>query len=233
MANRPSCVIITSEDTKEIVGIIFENCSSALIKELDIVILEYKMIIGNPKEKTIPANFPINRLFDLKESEIDNDFKIVIDWFENFLAKPHPHLGREGHICPYIQNAVKANSIWIANIDEVASPKQIEKFISDCIYFFRALPKTNPKDDLLNCLLIIFPANGGESVFELIDNIQSKLKPHFVKEGLMIGEFYKSNTKSGLHNSNFHPLQSPIPMLAIRNIVESDSVISYCKKRSS
>jgi hypothetical protein len=38
----------------------------------------------------------------------------------------------------------------------------------------------------------------------------------------MLGEFHALTQTPGLRNSDFRPLRSPIPLLAIRHMVESD-----------
>jgi hypothetical protein len=38
----------------------------------------------------------------------------------------------------------------------------------------------------------------------------------------MLGEFHMRNHSQGIHNHNFRPLRSPIPILAIRFMVEPD-----------
>jgi hypothetical protein len=38
----------------------------------------------------------------------------------------------------------------------------------------------------------------------------------------MIGEFHCLNLTPGLHNKDFFPLRSPVPLLALRAMVESD-----------
>ena len=38
----------------------------------------------------------------------------------------------------------------------------------------------------------------------------------------MLGEFHNRTESPGLHNPNFRPLRSPIPLLAIRYMVEVD-----------
>ncbi|MEO0867043.1 MAG: DUF6875 domain-containing protein, partial [Cyanobacteria bacterium J06642_11] len=54
------------------------------------------------------------------------------------------------------------------------------------------------------------------------DRIQRRLKPFFVEKRLMLGEFYPGNQSPGLHNPDFRPLQSPVPMLVIRSMTEPD-----------
>ncbi|MUL38292.1 DUF6875 domain-containing protein [Gloeocapsopsis dulcis] len=70
--------------------------------------------------------------------------------------------------------------------------------------------------------MLIFPDISTETAFKLIDGAQRHLKPFFVEAGLMLGEFHKQNNSPGLRNPNFRPLRSPIPMLGIRFMVESD-----------
>jgi hypothetical protein len=72
--------------------------------------------------------------------------------------------------------------------------------------------------------LAIFPslaANGADGA-AMIDKVQARLKPYFVEMGMMLGEFHAGNESPGLRNPDFRPLRSPIPMLAIRHMVESD-----------
>ena len=48
------------------------------------------------------------------------------------------------------------------------------------------------------------------------------MKESFVEKGLMCGEFHETNNGSGLRNSNFYPLRTPYPCLAIRHMVPGD-----------
>ena len=43
-----------------------------------------------------------------------------------------------------------------------------------------------------------------------------------LERGMMLGEFHSMNDSPGLRNPEFRPLRSPVPMLAIRLMVESD-----------
>jgi len=46
----------------------------------------------------------------------------------------------------------------------------------------------------------------------------------------MVGQFYEGCAESGLWNDSFQPLQSPIPLLAIRNMVPSDFLFLHGKR---
>jgi hypothetical protein len=87
---------------------------------------------------------------------------------------------------------------------------------------FLALEPREGETALYKAILIIFPYIPRDSAPALIDGIQKSLKPSFVESGLMIGEFHDLNDTPGLHNPELRPLRSPLPMLAIRFMVEND-----------
>jgi hypothetical protein len=79
-------------------------------------------------------------------------------------------------------------------------------------------------EQMLHATLILFPDVSPEEAPDLIDRTKEELKSSFVERGLMLGEFHRRNESPGIHNPNFRPLRSPIPMLAIRHMVSSDFI---------
>lgn len=147
----------------------------------------------------------------------------VKEWVQNFLAKPHPDLGRRGAVCPFVPQSLKSNSIRIAVIRaKNLQPQQIEDIVKDYRDKFLEMEPRDREAAINKAFLLIFPDISLEDAATLIDGVQQKLKPFFVDEGLMIGEFHKRTETRGLHNQNFYPLRSPVPLLAIRFMVESD-----------
>ena len=89
-------------------------------------------------------------------------------------------------------------------------------------WFAELEPRTGPQAEL-KTILILFPDLPAAAMPELIDRTQSALKPAFVPNGLMIGEFHPTPPEQpGLWNPDFRPLRSPVPLLAIRQMVPSD-----------
>src|SRR5262249_49614221 len=89
--------------------------------------------------------------------------------------------------------------------------------------FLETEPTSGP-EAMNKAFLVVFPSltAGGPEGAALVDKVQASLKPYFVDMGLMLGEFHAANESPGLRNPAFRPLRSPIPMLAIRHMVESD-----------
>jgi hypothetical protein len=46
----------------------------------------------------------------------------------------------------------------------------------------------------------------------------------------MIGEFYKNNLQTGLHNNNFFPLQTVVGCIALRKMVVGDKIFLNSEK---
>ncbi|NDJ23809.1 hypothetical protein GS682_19615 [Nostoc sp. B(2019)] len=147
----------------------------------------------------------------------------IMEWVKSFLGRHHPDLGRSGPVCPFVPHALKSNSIQMAvirakNLDS----QQLEEIVRRYRDLFLEIAPKEKELAINKAFLLIFPDVQIQETSKLIDGIQQKLKPSFVESGLMIGEFHKRNESSGLHNPNFRPLRSPIPLLAIRFMVESD-----------
>lgn len=168
------------------------------------------------------------RLMRISEVERNSDpewpLRSVVDWIRAFLARPHPNLGRPGSVCPFVPIALNLNTIWMAEVETLPSFDHICEIITEYRSLFQTTEPTKMPEAMNKTFLVVFPslaASGAEGA-ALIDQVQAKLKRHFVEIGLMLGEFHPANETPGLRNPQFRPLRSPIPMLAIRHMVESD-----------
>ena len=147
----------------------------------------------------------------------------IMEWVKNFLAAPHPNLGRSGSVCPYVANAMRLNSIRMAVIPaKNLDFQQLEDIVQRYRDIFLKIDAEEKELAIYKAFILIFPDMSMDEDLKLIEQIQRKLKPLFVETGLMIGEFHNHTQSPGLHNPDFRPLRSPIPLLAIRFMVESD-----------
>ncbi len=155
-----------------------------------------------------------------------HDLARIVDWCENFLGKPNVQLGRSGNVCPFVPEAMMRGSLKFAVVAlgkrGVVARSEIEETIVACREHFLAKEQANGKIDIFDSIVMIFPDVSQEEAHRVIDPSQRKLKPSFVQEGLMLGEFHPLCSTPGLRNDSFRPLRSPVPLLAIRRMVESD-----------
>ena len=166
-------------------------------------------------------------------------------YLREFLAKPHPLVGRKGPVCPFVPGSLRMNAMYLSVLKNKTTFEEVEKIARSFVNRFHSLePKTGRKA-AYKAVVLVFPDIALSDAHDIIDKVQLKLKPEFVAKGLMIGEFHRNNNAcmysncifaystrnlfvfaclGGLRNDNFYPLRTPIPSLAIRCIVPTDLV---------
>lgn len=168
-----------------------------------------------------PAILQANSHPALQESKAA--LQTLVHWVRDFLCKPHHQLGRGGNVCPYTAPAMKRYALWFTAITE---PNISKEDLLATVNFYREwfleLEPTEKDLAIFKSIIIAFPNVKRAEAPEFIDATQASLKVDFVKNGLMLGQFHESCPEPGLHNSKFRPLQSPVPLLAIRNMVRTD-----------
>ena len=150
----------------------------------------------------------------------------VVDWCEQVLGRPSGLVGRTGNVCPFVPEAMMRGSLRFALIvlraRGLAAVAEIEQIISACREHFLLKEKRKGQMDIFASMVMVLPDITKEEAPTVIDPSQRKFKPLFIQEGLMLGEFHPLSRTSGLRNPAFRPLRSPVPLLAIRHMVESD-----------
>ncbi|HWN42413.1 MAG TPA: YbaK/EbsC family protein [Thermoanaerobaculia bacterium] len=148
----------------------------------------------------------------------------VVVWAKEYLCRPHPELGREGAVCPFVQASMDKQLFLLSVCPgrDFEQEEVVARVMRYRDYFLDLEPRSGP-ESLLKTLLILFPDIPLADVPRLIDTTQERLKPEYVKKGLMIGEFHAiPPAKPGLWNPDFRPLRCPVSMLVIRHMVSSD-----------
>lgn len=153
-----------------------------------------------------------------------DELRGVVAWARNYLCRPHPDLGRRGPVCPYAQASLDRGMFFLAvQRGEPASPEELDETLLVYRDWFRQLPPTGGPAAQFKTILLALPDIPPAAVPGVVDATQRRLKPRYVAEGLMIGEFHSGPPdKAGLWNPDFRPLRSPVPLLVIRHMVPSD-----------
>lgn len=169
--------------------------------------------------KLIPIAPSLMPLLSWKNSgakELDG----IKKWITEFLCSPHPSLGRSGNVCPLTKEAINKDSIFFTIEKSLHLDKESEmNKIASQTRLFKELKTANA--ETYKVIINAYPHIKKEEYYK-IEAIQNELKPLFVEEGLMIGQFYPGCKEKGLWNDNFFPLDSPIALLAIRNMAITD-----------
>jgi hypothetical protein len=144
-------------------------------------------------------------------------------WLLDVICQENPELGRRGPICPFVPKAVNLKTIKVTflqskNRSETALSRDILRLCRD----FQTLEPTEGDDLQYKVLLIILLGLAPDDASRVIDGIQKGLKDELVEQGIMIGEFHPNQNTPGIWNKSFRPNRSPVPMLAVRNMVRTD-----------
>ena len=180
--------------------------------------------------KTTNAGIPLFDLLDILGNKIPTTYLSYTTaltsfshWVNDFLAKSNKGLGRTGAVCPYVQYSNEHRFFKVGLfVDIETSQNLIIDLIRDLKDLFIEMEPVSEKDKRFKAITILFPNLKNDEVSTIIDDIQLLLKPEFVQQGLMIGQFYENCQQGGLRNADFRPLQSPVPLIAIRYMVETD-----------
>jgi hypothetical protein len=159
----------------------------------------------------------------LHASQIASEIGDTIRWIQQYVAKPHAQIGREGTVCPKVPGALNLDSIYLkvlaeADCNENGVTTEIAKTQT---LFFQFEPLRAP-NSVFKTLLVLLPKGDEVARRDLIEQIQQRLKPTFLEKGLLLGTFHKTLRTTALNNPGFRPSQSPHSMLAVRYAVASD-----------
>jgi hypothetical protein len=155
--------------------------------------------------------------------------RAVADWAEEYLSRPHPDLGRTGPVCPYVSTSLRRRLFYLtvcsggAELYTGSGRERLRDVIATYRDWFTDLDPSDGVSAQFKTILILFPDVSAADAPDVIDRTQAALKPSFVEQGLMIGQFHQlPPAEGGLWNADFRPLRSPVPLLAIRHMVPSD-----------
>jgi len=169
--------------------------------------------------------FDINLVDITSESVFINsnvDLQNVVQWVINH-TKSNCNLGRVGAVCPFVAPALERRCLWLSVVDiEITSADELCRIVAKHVESYRHLP--SGVGNGLATYLIVLPRLKNEGSPSIVDCVHQKMKPLVVAHGLMLGEFYPKNQAPGAHNPNFHPLQSPMPLFVLREMVAGDLV---------
>jgi hypothetical protein len=147
----------------------------------------------------------------------------IADWVRDFLCAPDPELGRSGPVCPFAPHALAVERMVFTVVHTAdRSAEEIDAVLEEFRQTFLAMEPTTGPGAMEKSILVILPDVSEEDAPALIDQTHHRLKADFVGSGLMLGKFHPRSEQGGLHNPGFRPLRSPVPLLAIRFMVDSD-----------
>jgi len=146
--------------------------------------------------------------------------QIIAKWCVDYLCRPHADIGRSGVVCPWSPAAIKKETFWLTEVKALnRDDAQIAEEMLGLIDVIKQKGPQAGEGTQFKTIVAVFP---DIYPIERIAELHTILKPSFLQSGLMLGEFFETCEKAGLRSATFRPLQSPIPLLVIREMVEFD-----------
>lgn len=146
----------------------------------------------------------------------------ALRWLTDYLAQPHPSVGRDGAVCPFVEPALQAGSVEIRVRDVPADPTAADlvEAIDQAVAEFRALDFTG-RNPTLHALVVVLPGIPDDRL-ERLDEAQAERKTELARDGLMLGQFHPRCPEPAARNHDFLVGRSPVPMIALRNMAFHD-----------
>lgn len=154
-----------------------------------------------------------------------NAIRKIKIYLDDFLTKPHPNLGRNGTVCPFMPMSLKKNLSYIGVVKGSPDKETIHMLVGQMRETYLEICQTVPeKDRQFVTMGMLFPDMKQDECPEKIDEVQSSRKLEFIQQGLMLGSFHAQQAGAGLHNPEFKPFRTLIPMLAMHELTAHDIV---------
>lgn len=161
-----------------------------------------------------------------------SDSSTVLTWAQNYISQPHPDLGRDGAVCPFVQPSIEKDYFYLAMRYDVdgMDPLSIQQVLLDYAdVFFECLPLCEP-ENVYKAIVVCFP-NIPDHCARVLDTVHAQIKDVFVQKGMMIGQFYKDCPEPAARNPFFKISISPIPLVAMRYMSIHDILfLNTCKE---
>jgi hypothetical protein len=152
--------------------------------------------------------------------EPDGTGEAVRRWASEFIARPHPSLGRGGAICPFMQPSLELERFHTWQIDAIDGadlPGLRRVALAAARAFLKCYPRDAPKNGFAS-IALTFPRLSGEH-FPALDMLHDQLKTHLVSRyDLMSTPCHPFSRKPSVSNPDFPVFRSPVPLFVLRHL---------------
>ena len=146
---------------------------------------------------------------------------VVAHWVRGYLMRPHAELGRAGAVCPFTSASSRLDLLLVGS-SRAKDEEEIFAIMGRAIEAFESISCPSEQRQF-RAVIVAFPQCVGGEGRARLKAVQNRLRPESIYRGKMIGLFDPQSPDRGLINPAFRPLRAPVPLLAIRMLVEGDA----------
>jgi hypothetical protein len=146
----------------------------------------------------------------------------ISDWYDEYITKEHPQLGRNGPVCPFVAPAIRADSLYCLTHEwrGAFEVSRMHGLINAIIERFASLRWPTKNSNLHGLVVVI--TGLPQHTWWLVDEGHRQAKSAVVERGYMIGQFHPLCDQPAALNPLFAVSRSPYPLFAIRNMAVHD-----------
>lgn len=151
----------------------------------------------------------------------EQDVRTVIGWLAEFITRPHPLLGRNGPVCPFVRPAADVGELEMCFHYDVdgTSPAELVSLVTGHLDMFVGDLPVRHKGVSLTSRIVVLP---GLLDATAVDECHRVVKDFAIARGLMIGQFHPTCAEPAARNAGFPVSRSPLPLFAIRAMAQHD-----------
>lgn len=147
----------------------------------------------------------------------------LADWTANYLTRNIEKLGRRGPVCPFTPQAIKLDTIRLGVSDIEPGGRDAALALVRGAFDELDAIACAPGMEQFRAVVLAFPKCCAPEGVEMLKEIQSRLAGLSLRRSRMIGLFYPEHPSKGAWNPDFRPLDAPVPMMVVRQLVEHDA----------
>lgn len=144
-------------------------------------------------------------------------------WVSTYPMNGHAALGRTGAVCPFTPQARRLDTVRLGVCG--CGPEDAERAFAVIRKGFVELGRIPAKrgTEQFRTVIIAFPDCNSEAGIAMIESAMRRHRYYAMLRFRMMGFMHPFSESQGLWNPEFRPLRAPMPVLAIRYLVEQDA----------
>lgn len=152
---------------------------------------------------------------------------VIWRWLDDYITAPHPELGRDGAICPFVKPSLRTGCLVTVERPwpDRQQPADMVETIQQAIRLFVTMP-WNTRKASLRSLIVAIP-DLAPADWWLIDEGHRLAKDDAIAAGIMIDQFHPACTVPAARNPLFPVNRSPLPLIAVRHMTFHDIVFLH------
>lgn len=146
---------------------------------------------------------------------------VLTRWLDAYVTAPHPELGRDGPVCPFVRPAIRVGALHTARVVwRGGGLAEMERHALAALDHFVDHAETGGKDALDSLIVVVDGLERND--FRLIDEAHRVVKDRAVAEGLMLGQMHPECPAPSARNPFFPVNRAPCPLYVVRRMAFHD-----------